>query len=317
MTGRFVSLLDRLRLHHILILALLCRLAWYLLILLTNPDGFWLYDSNEYWNIAYNLKEYGEFSRDAEPPLLPDYFRTPFYPLFIFPTVLFDPSGQTIPLLQVLLDICSCWLIYKIALQLTGYLRYARLAALVYALHFPALVMTGFVLTESVFLFLLLWFSWFLLAYLQRPGWKNALAAGLVAGLCVMCKPVAFVLVFPVLAFILLTQKIKLRPVLACLCFALAFYAVQFPWMQRNRQVYGHYFNSILGEHLLFGYHACHIYSKSTGIGYFEAKEMLLDNFTPISASTPTSTPMNTPNLSRASRTAFFGPTKVFSSKST
>lgn len=276
---RILSLPDRLRLRHILVLALLCRLTWYLLILFTNPGGFWLYDSNEYWNLAYNISEYGEYSRNAQPPLQPDYFRTPLYPLFILPTVFFDPSGQTIPVLQILLDIISCWLLYKIVLRLTRQYRYARGAALVYALHVPALVMTSYVLTESVFLLLFLWFTWMLLLYMQEPASKRAALAGLIAGLCVMCKPVAFVLVFPVVLFILITQRINARSLLACICFSLAFYAVQFPWMYRNKQVYGHYFNSILGEHLLFGYHACHIYSKANGIDYFEGKEILLDRF--------------------------------------
>jgi hypothetical protein len=277
MFTRLYQLINNSRLRYILLLALALRSGWYLLILLTHPGGLWLYDSNEYWNIAYNLHEYGVFSRNAEPPLMPDYFRTPLYPLFIFPTVLFDASGNSIPLFQLLLDLVTCFLLYKITLKLTGNSVYAKSAALVYALHFPALVMCSFVLSESVFIFLLTWFIWQLLVCLHRFDLRSALLLGLAGGLCVLCKPVAFVLVFPAVVFLLLAKKLNKRSLVLCACFALTFYAVQLPWMYRNKQVYGHYFNSILGEHLLYGYHTCHIYALANHIDYFEAKELLLD----------------------------------------
>lgn len=277
MLTRFYQLINNSRLRYILLLALGLRLGWYLFIVFTHPQGLWLYDSNEYWNIAYNLHEYGVFSRNAEPPLMPDYFRTPLYPLFIFPTVLFDATGNSIPFFQVLLDLFTCVLLHQITLRLTGNSVYARLAALVYALHFPALVMSSFVLSESVFIFMLTWFVWQLLVCLQRFNFRSVLLLGLAGGLCVMCKPVAFVLVFPTVVFLLLIKKLNGRSLALCAGFVLMFYAVQLPWMYRNKQVYGHYFNSILGEHILYGYHTCHIYALANHIDYFEAKELLLD----------------------------------------
>ena len=147
--------IKRVSLKQILLLALVLRLLWYLFIFFTNPDGFWLYDSYGYWNIAYNVKEYGIFSRDEMEPLLPDYFRTPLYPLLILPTIFFDINGYTIPLIQIILDCFTCWLIYKIVIELSKKENYAKLASLTYALHIPAIAFSNFVLTESVFAFLI------------------------------------------------------------------------------------------------------------------------------------------------------------------
>lgn len=277
MLNNFIRAIGRIRLRYILLLAFVLRLSWYLLILFTNPSGYWLYDSNEYWNIAWNLHEYGVYSRNAEPPLWPDYFRTPLYPFFIFPTIGFDPQGYSIPLMQIVLDLVSCWLIYKILLRVTGRDTYARVGALVYALHFPAIVMTNYVLSESLLFFLLMGFTWSVLQVQQKFTLARVAIMGLWAGLAVMCKPIAFVLVFPTLLYILVWQKFNRRSLVLSLGFVLVFYAVQLPWMYRNKQVYGHYFNSVLGEHLVFGYHAAHIYGKANNMSFNDSREMMLN----------------------------------------
>ncbi|HLP12653.1 MAG TPA: glycosyltransferase family 39 protein [Flavobacteriales bacterium] len=271
---------QEISLKQVLLLAFSIRIAWYLFILFTNPEGFWLYDSNGYWNIAYNLKEYGVFSQGSDSyvnePLLPDYFRTPLFPLLIYPTVFFDSSGCSVPVINILFDCLTCFLIYKTILRITKNENYAKGGSLIYAIHIPAVLFSNFVLSETVFACLILLFVYLFFKLVAIPGWKNALLCGLAGGLCVMCKPLGFILIFPAALF-LLVKQFNAKGAIAILLMTLTFYAVQFPWMQRNKNTFGRYFNSVLGEHLLLGYHTAHVYGKVNHINYFEAKEMLID----------------------------------------
>ncbi|HYG50609.1 MAG TPA: glycosyltransferase family 39 protein [Flavobacteriales bacterium] len=264
----------------VLIIAFSIRIAWYLFILFTNPGGFWLYDSNGYWNLAYNLKEYGIFSQTSDTyqePLLPDYFRTPLYPFLIYPTLWVDMSGSTVPLINIVFDCLTCWLIYKTVYLIVKNENYAKAGSLVYAIHIPAVLFSSFVLTETVFAFLILLFVYLFFKCNLSPGWKNGLLCGFAGGLCVMCKPLGFVLIFPAIIFLLVRHKLTVKALSTVCIMVLAFYAVQFPWMQRNKNTFGRYFNSVLGEHLILGYHAAHVYAKANHVNYFDAKEMLIN----------------------------------------
>jgi hypothetical protein len=267
--------------HHISIrqviyIAFSIRIAWYLFILFTNPGGFWLYDSNGYWNLAYNLKEYGVFSQDAQEPLMPDYFRTPLYPFLIYPTLYFDMSGCSVPVINIIFDCLTCWLIYKTIFFISKSENYSKAGSLVYALHIPAILFSNFVLTETLFTFLILLFVYLFLKLNTVTNWKNAVLCGLAGGLCVMCKPLGFILIFPA-AFFLVARQLNTKGLIAVMLMTLTFCAVQFPWMQRNKNTFGRYFNSVLGEHLLLGYHTAHVYAKANAVNYFDAKEMLID----------------------------------------
>jgi 4-amino-4-deoxy-L-arabinose transferase-like glycosyltransferase len=266
-------------LRQLLLLAFALRIIWYLFILFTNPDGFWLYDSYGYWNIANNVKEYGIFSRDEIEPLLPDYFRTPLYPLLILPTIYFDINGYSIPLIHILLDCITCYLVYKIVFDFSKKETYAKIALFIYAIHIPAIVFSNYVLTESIFAFLLTLFVYSLTKLIQVTNYKKALLTGLIGGVCVMCKPIAFVLLLPTIVLLLIVKKINFQTVITVLCLSTAFYAIQIPWLQRNKNLFGKYFNSVLGEHLLLGYHASNIYAKANSIHFNEAQEILRYKF--------------------------------------
>lgn len=272
-------LLENTQIRRIVLLALGLRLVWYFIILFTNPDGFWLYDSNGYWNIAYNMKEFGMYSRDAQAPLLPDYFRTPLYPFMIYPTLWLDPSGNCIPIIHIVLDCITCYLIYKILLVFSSRELYAKTGALVYALHIPAIVTSNYILTESIFAFLICLFTWYVLCLVKQPGFKYAVLVGLVGGLGVMCKPLGFVLIFPTVVFFLFYFRFHYRSVLPVTIVVICFYLVQFPWMLRNKYEFGRYFNSVIGEHLLLGYHTAYIYSKAHNVEFSYAQDLLRGKF--------------------------------------
>lgn len=91
-----------------------------------------------------------------------------------------------------------------------------------------------------------------------------------------MCKPIGFILIFPAVLFLFIT-KMTVKRIVTVFLFGISFYAVQFPWMLRNKSTFGRYFNSVLGEHLLLEYHAAHVYAKVNAINYFDAKEILIN----------------------------------------
>jgi 4-amino-4-deoxy-L-arabinose transferase-like glycosyltransferase len=278
-SAKINNLIQACTIQRIIFLALGIRLIWYALVFWSGSDGFWLYDSNGYWNIAYNLKEYGEYSLNPEPPLITDYFRPPLYPLFIYPTLWFDASGNSIPLLQIVLDLITCWLVYKSVLALTQRENFARIGGLLFALNFPAIVFCNYVLSETLFLLLITAFVYFTIHALEKFSLKYIFYCGIVGGLAVLCKPVAFYL-FGVTVFFYLIKKFEWRKkIVGILCFTVVFYSVQFPWMYRNHQQTGNYFVSILGEHLINRYHAAHVESVAKKVSFAEVQEERTDRF--------------------------------------
>jgi len=73
-------------------------------------------DCGEYYTIASNLVEHGTFSQSESPPLLPDTWRTPGYPLLLAGVMLVPGnSPAALILVQHLLAILSVLLVFQIA----------------------------------------------------------------------------------------------------------------------------------------------------------------------------------------------------------
>ncbi len=276
--AKIKNLFNACNIWQILFLATLLRLGWYFAVLFLNNDGFWLYDSTGYWNIAFNLKENSIYSQAADFPYTEDVFRTPLYPMFIYPTLFFDLSGNSIPFFQCLLDVFTCFILYKWIFAITTSKKYALFAAFLFALNLPAIIFANYVLAESFFLFLITFFGYRFTLCLNNTSYKNVAFCALVGGLAVLCKPVAFFILLPSVLF-LLKNGVNAKTVSLSLLFVICFYFVQFPWMQRNKNEYGHYFNSLLGEHLINRYHAAHVEALATERDYFEVQEERTNRF--------------------------------------
>jgi hypothetical protein len=151
----------------IFLLALLVRLA-YGWSSLQAPETALANDSYIYLKLAAELL-HGQF---------PSLFRTPGYPLFLLLTGSF-PHGQHLAalLIQLLLDSLTAVLVALIAWRLWTHQLGALLAGALYALSPVAAVLSGFILSETLSVFLVSAAFWLSLgAPARRNTWLQALA---------------------------------------------------------------------------------------------------------------------------------------------
>lgn len=144
------------QLLYILLVAFLIRFVYFIAIAILNPEGFYMYDSYGYWQIAFNVKEYGIFSQSYNIPIEPDYYRTPLYPLFIILAESIQVETYPIIILQIVLGVATCYYTYKLGELITNNKFIASIAALFIAIDIPSIVMNNIVMTETLFSFLLI-----------------------------------------------------------------------------------------------------------------------------------------------------------------
>jgi 4-amino-4-deoxy-L-arabinose transferase-like glycosyltransferase len=147
-------------------------------------------DCNEFYAIARNLAEHGAFSRNESPPLVPDTWRTPGYPLFLATFMfLFGRSPTMLVAVQQLLSILNVLLLFSIArLWMTD--RRALAAAVLFLLEPYHLYYSLWLMSATWFttVLLLVWLVW--QRTFQAPRWGWLALLGALSGALVLVRPV-------------------------------------------------------------------------------------------------------------------------------
>jgi 4-amino-4-deoxy-L-arabinose transferase-like glycosyltransferase len=213
---------------------LLTALAFRLVVIVAFGDRF-RDDSLLYDAIAWNLAQGHGFSQSATPPHLPTTRVVPGYPLFL--AAVYAVAGHTpaaAVLAQVLLELGTIYLVYLCATQVfdtrTGLLA-AALAALCPALAGYA----SWLLTETLFTFLLVLFCWLMLRATHSARYASFCWAGLAAGAAAMVRGqiLAFLPLWT-LALAALGRHLRRlipRVTMAAVCVTV----IVAPWIVRNR----------------------------------------------------------------------------------
>ncbi len=199
-------------------------------------------DASTYFLSAYNLDHYGVYSRTVTfppeqhpqaPP--PDAYRSPGYPLFLrlhgHPEPSMDFLGRVM-LVQAGLGVASVWMMYLIATRFMRR-RWACVAALLTAISPHLAVASTYILTESLFFFLLLASMLGLLWSMESARRWPFVVTGLLCGLCSLVRPtVEFLPVLAVFAVLVIPRlnAWRTRVLLVFLGFAIA----MSPWLVRN-----------------------------------------------------------------------------------
>jgi len=167
---------------------------------LGDPDGM---DTANYLHLTRSLLESGSFAMWAKPTA----YVAPVYPLFLAGVFkIFGENLFVVKLVHVVLGAASVALVYFIAA------RFARpfvalLTALIIAVHPEIIGITGFIYTETLFIFLLLAT---LLLFLQAIATKKAfhfVCAGALLGLTTLCRGVTLQWPLFMLAVIMLSSQ--------------------------------------------------------------------------------------------------------------
>ena len=166
-------------------------------------------DASEYFSYAYNLKNHGVYSDDLTwagetPPggMHADSLRTPGYPLFLLAIPGLDASDAylaRVVRVQAALGIGSVLLFFFVARR---FLRpgWSHAAALLMGTNPHLANLETNLLSETLFLFLLLASTLATLVALDQRGRARFIAAGLLWGLCALVRPT--VLLLPPLLFL-------------------------------------------------------------------------------------------------------------------
>lgn len=208
-----------------------------------SPDG------GEYYRLARNLAERGVFSQGEGPPFAPDTWRTPGYPLFLAPVmVYFGNAPVVLVLAQGILSIVNALLLFHTARGFLGDGR-ALVASLVFLVE-PYRVFYSLWLLSTTLLvtvLLLTWLAWREGVATRAGGWLAI--AGLLTGLAVLIWPgCALVPVLLLIGLVVYGAVLERRrwerggrwwTWRGGLLFALANLAVVGPWVARNHRVAG------------------------------------------------------------------------------
>ena len=153
-----------------------------------SPDSF------DYARLAENLRAGHGFSADPRPPFRPNVLRTPVYPGFL--AILLALGGRLESAgvaAGVLLSCAAVWLTRWTARRWLADARAGRLASALVALDIGAAAYANFLLTESLFVVLIV----LAFACLAPPPGNSAsrtraaFLAGLLVGASILCRPIA------------------------------------------------------------------------------------------------------------------------------
>jgi 4-amino-4-deoxy-L-arabinose transferase-like glycosyltransferase len=248
-------------------------------------------DTIIYWGLARTIRE-GTTYEYVEWSDIPHFaIRTPGYPLFLAACQsVFGERTLAVRLVQGLLGVASVYLIYRLTCRIVPAVTLAitdntstrrrwttaLVAAAIAALNPYYLFMSTLVLSEAVFVPLMLASLWGLAVLWVEPGQSNrlsrdagllvALASGAAAGLAILVRP-SWGLFVPVVLLIWLADRGSDRNSLlevsrGALVFALALVLTMSPWWVRNARIYGRFVPTALwmGASLYDG-----LNSKATG----------------------------------------------------
>ena len=216
------------------------------LILDFNPD------SADYYNLAVNLLECGEFSRSETPPNIPDNLRTPAYPIFVaFIFLVCGRSLVAIAIAQIIIASLTTVLVYLLGRELEID-KAGRVAAVLFAFDLSALVYAHSMQTETVFVFLFTLYVLLLTKYFRLPKLIWLIGSASTLGIAVLCRPIA--LYFWLFAAILFWLRFHFttRLLRSYILFVVIFFLSVTAWIVRNYLTFGvANFTSAQGVNLL------------------------------------------------------------------
>ena len=199
-------------------------------------------DAADYYNYALNLKFHHTYSRQkfsANMPQ-PDALRAPGYPVFITPFVEHPPTAfmlWKINFAQALLDSITVLLALGIFRRIMPE-GWALGAAFLTAISPHMISASTYLLTETLFTFLMMLSLWLMAIMISRNSKLLAVTAGIVVAAAALTRPTLQFFVIPVMAVLLVSHD---RSKHARLVFPLliGFALAYAPWVMRNLDAIG------------------------------------------------------------------------------
>lgn len=212
-------------------------------------------DSAEYYNYALNLKYKHTYSRQSftDQNIKPDTMRSPGYPVFLIPFVKYPPSDSMlfiINIVQAFLDAASVLLAYLIFKYFISQIP-AFIAALLTAISPHLISMNTYMLSETLFTFLMMVSFWLLIETYSRNKIIFALIGGIVFASAALTRPTLQYFIVFIVGLIIYQCKLKtaLRLILPLILGFLIFIT---PWLLYNLSVIGKISDSTLAKNTVY-----------------------------------------------------------------
>ena len=205
-------------------------------------------DAQGYHALALNLLDGRGFSLNLAPPYVPDAIRTPLYPAFV--ALVYALTGRVashVALAQALLDAVTALVVVEVVRRITGGGWWAWAAGVLYALNPTAWRFGNQLLTEIVLAAVLAWLFLAFVAYANSRGRPWLAAAGALSAAAPLVKP--NMLLLPLLVALAVAWLPRVGRAVprqrrlaawgpAAVVLVVAGLLV-FPWLLRNRVVFG------------------------------------------------------------------------------
>jgi len=233
--------------------ALLLRLLVFAVVL-QKPEKMFRPDSPSYYSTALNLVDGYGYSSSSSAPYTPNIMRTPTYPFFLaFLFEIFGKNFHVVAFAQIILSVMTIVLAYYAVLRF-GTQKQAFLGALLLTCSTGSVIFSNYILTETLFSWLLMIITWLLIKYHENQEGKVAVLMGILCGVLILCRPVA--ILFPLVVVVLysLINQFSWRPILIhSFLFLFATVITISPWIIRNKKEANVYtISSIANFNLLY-----------------------------------------------------------------
>ena len=232
-------------------------------------------DTLPYINLAKALFAGKGFAVDGVPEIV----RTPGFPVFLLPGVAVGHVKSTTILLQVLANTLTIYLIYRISLRIFKSVEIALLSALLYSIEPLSILFSCMLLTETVFVAILVCAVFFLIHYLDsRSRVTLSVSAALFAG-ATYVRPISYflpIVLTVVLLVWLAAKQPRKRAVFAdiCIFFAIAMGLLGL-WHVRNGAVSGYTGFSAIADKNLYFYKGASVLAAAQGVSYYDMQRQM------------------------------------------
>lgn len=208
-------------------------------------------DASQYDQAGWNIASRNGFSLSQSQPFTPTMSREPLYPFFLAVIYkIFGHNHSSVRLFQIIIFCLTCLLVYDLAKE-TFDERIAKYSAFLTALSPTLANYASYLLTETIFTFLLCLTVLLLTKSMKKRLTGYFFISGITLGLSIICK--AALLPFFIIAAlgIFLSDKnyadLLRRQAIHAIVFILGILIVVTPWSLRNHHIFGTYQISLRG----------------------------------------------------------------------
>jgi 4-amino-4-deoxy-L-arabinose transferase-like glycosyltransferase len=193
-------------------------------------------DERDYHQIATSIVSGNGFAKSNG---VPTSMRPPLYPALVAGLWTITGTRALLPLraAQIVFALLSVGLVFGIARRLFD--EKTALVACAFLAFYPSLLFSGvLILTETVFVFLILLLIRTCLAFIDEPSWWSALGAGLCLGLAALTRSILWPFLVVLVPFLWFASRTSYRGRAALCALVVGGYAaVVAPWAARNTRL--------------------------------------------------------------------------------